>query len=592
MTSMPHAAPTRKQDAPKEVAASSGAFPAPESLPRPQCNDLCGHSIDALELCAAEESGNCYVFHSPQSCEGPGNVIDCNMGHPVRQWMDEGMKVPMCTARPCWKSISIQTMEYKNRLHKIQINMPDIIHLDEKNKMVRVEPMVSIGKLNDFLIRRGWTLPVVPELDDLTIGGLVMGGGIESTSHKYGLFQYICRAFEMVTADGSVVWTDEDNDPEYFCAIPFSYGTVGFLTAVDLDIIPYKPYIKLTYKPVYSLDEVVDEFTRVTNDPKVESVEGIMYNLNEGVIMNGVFTDDYEPEKLNQLGKWYSPWFYKHVETYLKDKKEGVEYIPTIDFYHRQNNAFFWLMAYIIPFANNPLFRYLFGWSMPPKFSLLKWLRKNLVPKEQNENFVCQDFGYELSALKASLKFVDEQTKVYPIWLCPTRHCIPEGLEYLSLFKRESVHVDVGIYGFSPIEGFEPEAYFGYDLSALKASLKFVDEQTKVYPIWLCPTRHCIPEGLEYLSPFKRESVHVDIGIYGISPIEGFEPEACQRRMERDAIDNGCYVALYAETQLTRSDFDEMFEFNLRNYDKLRKRMNCEKAFPHVYEKISKLGRS
>jgi hypothetical protein len=33
------------------------------------------------------------------------------------------------------------------------------------------------------------TLPVVPELDDLTIGGLVMGGGIESTSHKYGLFQ-------------------------------------------------------------------------------------------------------------------------------------------------------------------------------------------------------------------------------------------------------------------------------------------------------------------------------------------------------------------------------------------------------------------
>ena len=32
-------------------------------------------------------------------------------------------------------------------------------------------------------------MPVVPELDDLTIGGLVMGGGIESTSHKYGLFQ-------------------------------------------------------------------------------------------------------------------------------------------------------------------------------------------------------------------------------------------------------------------------------------------------------------------------------------------------------------------------------------------------------------------
>ena len=46
-----------------------------------------------------------------------------------------------------------------------------------------------LSQLNDYLIKRGWTLPVVPELDDLTIGGLVMGGGIESTSHRYGIFQ-------------------------------------------------------------------------------------------------------------------------------------------------------------------------------------------------------------------------------------------------------------------------------------------------------------------------------------------------------------------------------------------------------------------
>ena len=69
--------------------------------------------------------------------------------------------------------------------------MPDILSVDESRRTVTVEPMVTIGQLNDFLVSRGWTLPVVPELDDLTIGGLVMGGGIESTSHKYGLFHYI-----------------------------------------------------------------------------------------------------------------------------------------------------------------------------------------------------------------------------------------------------------------------------------------------------------------------------------------------------------------------------------------------------------------
>ena len=67
---------------------------------------------------------------------------------------------------------------------QIHINLSNIISLDTTRKIVRVEPSVSIGILNDYLIKLGWTVPVVPELDDLTIGGLVMGGGIETTSHK------------------------------------------------------------------------------------------------------------------------------------------------------------------------------------------------------------------------------------------------------------------------------------------------------------------------------------------------------------------------------------------------------------------------
>ena len=36
-----------------------------------------------------------------------------------------------------------------------------------------------------FLPRLGWTIPIVPELDDLTVGGLVMGTGIETSSHRW-----------------------------------------------------------------------------------------------------------------------------------------------------------------------------------------------------------------------------------------------------------------------------------------------------------------------------------------------------------------------------------------------------------------------
>ena len=46
----------------------------------------------------------------------------------------------------------------------------------------------QIVLVDRVLVNAGLTLPVVPELDTLTIGGLLMGGGIESTSHKHGLF--------------------------------------------------------------------------------------------------------------------------------------------------------------------------------------------------------------------------------------------------------------------------------------------------------------------------------------------------------------------------------------------------------------------
>lgn len=46
-----------------------------------------------------------------------------------------------------------------------------------------------MGQLSRTLEPLGWTIPILPELDDLTVGGMVMGTGIETSSHKYGLFQ-------------------------------------------------------------------------------------------------------------------------------------------------------------------------------------------------------------------------------------------------------------------------------------------------------------------------------------------------------------------------------------------------------------------
>ena len=111
---------------------------------------------------------------------------------------------------------------------------------------------------------------------------------------RYGLFQSKCKGYEVVLADASVVWCDKDNHPELYHAIPWSYGTFGFLTALDIELIPYKPYVKHTYIPVQSLKESVDIIETLSNDSSIDTVEGILYTRERGVVMKGVFVDESE----------------------------------------------------------------------------------------------------------------------------------------------------------------------------------------------------------------------------------------------------------------------------------------------------------
>ena len=80
-------------------------------------------------------------------------------------------------------------MSYKSSMHQIDISLVDILEVDQNAGTVTCEPLVTMGQLSHTLNPLGWTIPILPELDDLTVGGLVMGTGIETSSHRHGLFQ-------------------------------------------------------------------------------------------------------------------------------------------------------------------------------------------------------------------------------------------------------------------------------------------------------------------------------------------------------------------------------------------------------------------
>jgi delta24-sterol reductase len=143
----------------------------------------------------------------------------------------------MCTARPAFMAMSFREGLYKSKWAKIDLNdFNHILEVDIERKIVRCEPLCSMGMLTSTLIPKGWTLAVTPELDDLTVGGLIMGFGIETSSHKYGLFQHICKALEVVLPDGTFVRATPEENAEIFYALPWSHGTLGFLVAAEIEV--------------------------------------------------------------------------------------------------------------------------------------------------------------------------------------------------------------------------------------------------------------------------------------------------------------------------------------------------------------------
>lgn len=76
----------------------------------------------------------------------------------------------MCTGRPGWQTISLRVGKYKLTHRKIFINLVDILDIDTDRQTMKVEPLATMGQITAMLNPLGWTLPVLPELDDLTVG--------------------------------------------------------------------------------------------------------------------------------------------------------------------------------------------------------------------------------------------------------------------------------------------------------------------------------------------------------------------------------------------------------------------------------------
>jgi delta24-sterol reductase len=78
-------------------------------------------------------------------------------------------------------------------------------------------------------------------------------------------------------------------------------------------------------------------------------------------------------------------------------------------------------MPYIVPFANDLWFRWLFGWLLPPYMALLKGSHTDETREASARKQVYQDVGFPADKLEETLTFCDKTFEIYPLLCYPCK---------------------------------------------------------------------------------------------------------------------------------------------------------------------------
>ena len=105
------------------------------------------------------------------------------------------------------------------------------------------------------------------------------------------------------------------------CSLLFQ-GSLGFVLSVTVQIIKIKPYIKVTYIPTYSPEELLKKMKEYSESEDGKGgpdfVEATIYTKTKAVIQHGEFVDKPVDGKINGINYFWKPFYYKHVETFLE----------------------------------------------------------------------------------------------------------------------------------------------------------------------------------------------------------------------------------------------------------------------------------
>ena len=336
--------------------------------------------------------------------------------------------------------------------------LSNVLRVDAQTKTALVESNVPMDRLVQETIKYGLIPSVVMEFPGITVGGGFSGTSGESSSYQYGLFNNIVNWIEIILADGKIVIASKSEEPDLFRGSAGSFGTLGVVTLLEIQLIRSERYVEVTYYPVSSVTQAISRIKEATEDPDNQYVDGIMFGTECGAIMSGHLTDILQNDvKVQRFSRARDPWFCLHAHSLVKNCSDPVTVaIPIVDYLFRYDRGGFWVGAYAFEYFVTPFNRFT-RWALDV-FMHTRVMLRALHESGLAQEYIVQDMGVPYENAASLVNHIEESLGLYPLWFCPVR-CDHDTavlpITFSTLGYRADMMLNIGIWGPGPKDPFE-----------------------------------------------------------------------------------------------------------------------------------------
>lgn len=327
-----------------------------------------------------------------------------------------------------------------------------VLNLDVEGRTADVQGMTTYEHLVEATLAHGLMPLVVPQLKTITIGGAVTGLGIESSSFRNGLPHESVLEAEVLTGDGRIVVARPGGEhDDLFRGLPNSYGTLGYVLRLRIELEPVKPYVSLRHIPFRDAAAVTDAIREITETRSYDGVsvdfcDGTAFSPDEIYLTLGQFTDvapygvsDYTGRRI-----YYRSIRERHIDT-----------LTIHDYLWRWDADWFWCSGafgvqnkFVRPLLPRRFLRSDTYWKIMAFESKHRWWekleqRRGLPTRER----VIQDIEVPVSQLDSYLTWFDREVGMRPVWLCPLAPREPARDWPLYEMDHSEPWVNVGFWG-------------------------------------------------------------------------------------------------------------------------------------------------